>query len=168
MNMPIFPSGVSQCLSYIMFHSLISPCLPPLSVPSVSLPYRSSPVSGYRREIENGFWERRFSCGCQPDGFLIVLKGSWAHRLTQTAQFGKQWITQATQTLDKLKGECRHHLKLSLSVLCFSTCVFSESPSAEWELVYCIPCLSGLSGREGGGRQRGWEGDIDWNMKTFI
>lgn len=91
------------------------------------------------------------SSGCQPDGFLIVLKGGWEHRLsffTETAQFGKQWITQAPRRWINWK-ESVTITSSSLSLLCFSTHAFLNA-SAEWELVYCIPCLSGLQGRQGG------------------
>ena len=93
--------------------------------------------------------------GCQPDGSPIVLKDSREHglplSLTETVQFGKQRLTRVPWRSGKLKGERLHHLELLPSLLhsCFSKCL-----SAEWELVYCVPSLSELTGREGG-RDRG-------------
>lgn len=84
-----------------------------------------------------GFGKMFFSpacSGCQPDGFLIVLKDSWELRLSlfslaEMAQFGKQWITQAPRSLVNWKKN-----------------VTSSSLSLRWLLVQAFLNASPVSG----------------------
>lgn len=90
------------------------------------------------------------SSACQSDGFLIVLKGSWEHRLSLS-------LYSSSKTLGKLKGECQRHLKLFVSLLCFSTHAFLNASLQSGSLFIAFSVFQGWGGAGGTeGRERSY------------
>lgn len=118
------------------------------------------------------------SSGCQPDGFLIVLKGSSEHRRSLSLQKQLNLVNSESLKLPdagwierKVSASTQ---ALSVSSLLLHSC-FSKCLSAEWEHVFfCVPCLSGLRGKECSegeteGRERDWLKHEDIHLdKSFI
>lgn len=116
------------------------------------------------------------SSGCHPDVFAIVVKDSWEHRLslslTETVQFGKQWITWAPR--------CWINWKESVSITSSSLCLYSSTHAflnaslQNGSLFIAFPVFQGWQGErvgatEGVGGRSYWlkHEDIRWD-KSFI
>lgn len=98
------------------------------------------------------------SC-CHPDGFAIVLKDSWERRLTlsltETVQFGKQWITRAPRRWVNWKES----VSITSSSLCLysSTHAFLNASLQNGSLFIAFAVFQGWQGGRGSDRREGKE-----------